>query len=88
MGAVIVALVRKTEGGRRPIGLFSSMIRLWMQMRLPISQAWMRDHERPILYAGAEKGAMVAAWKQAARAEATACASADYATIMLSFVKA
>ena len=43
-----------------------------MRARLDVARAWQATHERPSFYAGVAKGAQVAAWKQAARAELAA----------------
>ena len=66
IGVVMVVLIPKSDGGRRPIGLFPTLIRLWMRVRLDVVRVWQAGHERPYLYAGPMKGATVAAWKQAA----------------------
>ena len=76
-------------GGRRPKGLLPSVIRLWMCARLDVVRIWQLEHERYYLYAGSMKGANVAAWKQAARAEwASYHASVDYVSNLLDLVKA
>ena len=88
IGIVIIALLPKPDGGRRPIGLFPSLVRLWMRVRLTVAQAWQTAHERPYFYAGPAKGADVAAWKQAARAELGAALNVDYGVVLLDLVKA
>ena len=88
IGVVIVALLPKPDGGRRPIGLFPSLVRLWMRIRLAVAQTWQSAHERPYFYAGPAKGADVAAWKQAARAELGAALEVDYGAVLLDLVKA
>ena len=88
IGEVIIALLPKSDGGKRPIGLFPSLVRLWMRMRLPVAQAWQRSHERPYFYAGPAKGADVAAWKQAARAELGASLGQEHCIVLLDLVKA
>ena len=40
-----------------------------MRIRLDVVRAWQSDNERPFFYAGPRKGAEVAAWKQAVRAD-------------------
>ena len=72
IGIVIIALLPKAGGGTRPIGLCPSLIRVWMRLRLPVAQAWQAMNDRPYFFAGEAKGADVAAWKQAARAECSA----------------
>ena len=60
-----------------------------MKMRRTTAAEWERQNERCYLYAGPNKGAEVAAWKQAARAEvANACNDACYAQCLLDLVKA
>ena len=88
MGIVIIALLPKPDGGRRPIGLFPALVRLWMRIRLPVAQAWQAAHDRPYFYAGPAKGATVAAWKQAARAELGCSVGLDYGIVLLDLVKA
>ena len=69
IGLIVVSLIPKTDGGRRPIGLLPSLIRLWMRIRLEVAKERQLANERKYFYAGPLKGANVAAWKQAARAE-------------------
>ncbi len=86
---VIIALLPKPDGGRRPIGLFPLLPRIWMKMRRAVAEEWERCNARPYLYAGTGKGADVAAWKQAARAElAQALPYVDYGQVLLDLVKA
>ena len=88
LGVVLVVLLPKADGGHRPIGLLPSLVRLWMRIRLPVAQAWQAAHERPFFYAGPAKGALVAAWKQSARAELAAELQVPYASVMLDLAKA
>jgi len=88
IGPVLIALLPKTDGGLRPIGLFPTPVRVWMRLRLDVAQEWMRQHERPFFFAGATKGATVATWKQAARAEVAAAADADFGAGLLDLIKA
>ena len=88
-GVVLICLLAKPDGGRRPIGLLPSVIRWWMRARLDVVRAWQASHERPYFYAGPRKGAEVAAWKQAARAELAHYSSMlCHANAMLDLVKA
>ncbi len=87
IGLVIIALLPKPEGGFRPIGLFPSLVRVWMKLRRPCMQRWEALHPRDYLYAGRGKGAEVAAWEQAARAEVTASSRAAYGQVLLDVVK-
>ena len=88
VGHVLVVLLAKPAGGFRPIGLFPSIVRVWMRIRLADAVVWQSAYDRPWLYAGAGKGAEVAAWRQAARAEQAAARGWDYAAVLLDLVKA
>ncbi len=88
IGLVVVALLPKGDGGFRPIGLFPSLIRIWMRMRRDLAQKWEREHARDYFYAGEAKGAQVAAWQQAFRAEAAAQLDATYVQVLMDMVKA
>jgi hypothetical protein len=86
---VLIAPLLKAEGGLRPIGLFPSVIRIWMRLRLPVAQRWQHQCEQPFLFASARKGASVATWKLTARAELAAVVpGVDYASGMIDLVKA
>ena len=87
IGDVHIVLLPKAAGGFRPIGLFPSLIRLWMRLRLPLAQAWQASCDEPFFFAGAGKAAGVAAWKHCLRAELAAHAQADFATVLLDVVK-
>ena len=86
---VIVALLPKPDGGRRPIGLFPWLPRVWMRIRRQVARDWELANPRPYLYAGVGKGANVAAWKQGARAElAQSLPHVLYGQALLDLVKA
>ena len=87
IGVVMIALIPKSDGGRRPIGLFPTLIRIWMRSRLDIAQAWESSHERPYFYAGPAKGADVAAWKQSLLAEKARSLRLPYASSLLDLIK-
>ena len=87
MGVVIIAMLPRTDGGLRPIGLCPGIVRIWMALRMPVARAWQAAHERPFFFAGECKGADVATWKQAARAELATSARAEYAIALLDLVK-
>lgn len=61
VGVIMVVLLPKPDGGRRPIGLFPTVVRIWMRIRLEVAKAWMGANDRAYFYAGAGKGADVAA---------------------------
>ena len=89
VGCILICLIPKSDSGRRPIGLLPSLIRWWMRARLDVVRAWQHNHERPYFYAGPGKGADVACWCQAARADlAAARRLVDHANVMSDLVKA
>ena len=87
---VIIALLPKTDGGYRPIGLMPFLPRLWSRVRRRCARKWEEENARTWLYAGKAKGANVAAWKQAMAAEvaATTDNKVKYAQALLDLVKA
>ncbi len=88
LGVVIVVLLPKGDGGFGPIGLFPSAVRIWMRLRRSHAREWEVEHDRSFLYAGAAKGAQVAAWRQSAHAEAAVGVGATYGQLLLDLVKA
>ena len=59
-----------------------------MKVRLADAMVWQTAFDRPWLYAGKGKGADVAAWKQAAKAELANAKGLHYAAVLLDLVKA
>ena len=88
IGFILVVLIPKSDGGRRPIGLFPTMVRVWMRVRLRVAQDWVNENDRPYFYAGPAKGADVAAWKQALLAESAKTLSLPYIASLLDLIKA
>ena len=62
---VFIVLLPKPDGGRRPIGLFNSVMRIWMRTRSSLARQWEAMHARPCLYGGTNMGAQRAAWNVA-----------------------
>ena len=62
---VLIVLLPKSAGGFRPIGLFPTVIRLWMRARYGLAKAWQATHSLPITFGGAGKSAQYAAWQAA-----------------------
>ena len=79
----MVVLIPKSDGGRKPIELFPTLIRVWMRARLDIALIWVAANERPYFYAGPCKGADVAAWKQGLFAEASHSFELPYISTLL-----
>ena len=72
MQTVLIAQIPKSDGGRRPIGLLPTLVRVWEKVRKPIVSQWRATIHRSYNYADRGKSAQAAAWKQALHAEAAA----------------
>ena len=83
MQLVIIVLLAKADGGYRTIGLIPALPRIWMRARRSAAKHWEDAQARVYLYAGAAKGATVAAWKQAARAEFASALHVGYGQALL-----
>lgn len=88
LGWVVIVLLPKTEGGRRPIRLIPCLPRIWSRARRGIAGQWRRVNSRQHLYGGVGKVAAVAAWKQAARAELAVRGGKSYDQGLPDLVKA
>ena len=85
---VLIVLLPKPDGGRRPIGLLPTLVRVWMRVRGPIIRKWREALARDDVYGGPGKGAQRAAWMQAARAELAHMRSRCYGVVLVDLVKA
>ena len=85
---VLIVLLPKSEGGRRPIGLFPTVVRVWSRARVIVARAWESAHSRPTIFGGAGMGAQRAAWVSAFKAEAAARKDATFTQSLLDLVKA
>jgi hypothetical protein len=85
---VLIVLLPKPDGGLRPIGLFPTIIRVWMRARTVCARAWEAANAMPQLFGGAGMGAQRAAWTIAFRAEAAALTAQEHAVALLDLVKA
>ena len=65
---VLIALLAKTDGGFRLIGLIPTTPRVWMRVRRKVARKWELENARRYLYVGKGMGANLAAWKQVAAA--------------------
>ena len=88
IGVIMIVLIPKADGGRRPIGLFPSVICIWMRCRLDVAQAWVSEHDREYMYAGPSKGAEVASWRQSLLGEAAQSFHLNYVSTLLDLIKA
>ena len=85
---VLIVLLPKPDGGKRPIGLFPSVFRLWMRARAASLRSWEQRNERPGLFGGSGMSAAKAAWTSAWEAEAASTKSGLYGQTLLDLVKA
>ena len=85
---VLIVLLPKDDGGHRPIGLFPSVIRIWMRVRSGVARDWERETAGPEFYGCTGRGAQRAAWLAAYEAESATAKGADHAAALLDLVKA
>ncbi len=88
LNLVLIVLLPKSAGGFRPIGLFPTIIRIWMRARYGIARAWQAAHSLPITVGGPGRSAQYAAWQAALAAECAALDHLDHIQSLLDLVKA
>ncbi len=66
---IIVLLIAKKDGGRRPIGLLPALYRLWTRVRQPYVREWESQWDRKYFAAARGKSTTDVAWLRALRAE-------------------
>ena len=86
--AVLIVLLPKPDGGRRPIGLFDSKVRIWMRVRSQVARLWEAAHPSPAIFGGKGCGAQRAAWLSSLAAEGAHLAKREYAQTLIDLVKA
>ena len=85
---VLIVLIPKADGGRRPIGLFPTLIRIWMRARNEVARHWEARNALPCFYGGKGMGAQRAAWMSSYRAEAAAKDGMHFTQSLLDLIKA
>ena len=85
---VLIILLPKKTGGRRPIGLFPTLVRVWMRARIIIARVWEAAHAMPCTFGGAGMGAQKAAWQAAFDSESAALGGLHHAQLLLDLIKA
>jgi len=85
---VLIVLLPKADGGRRPIGLFVATVRIWARARADVARRWEALNARRTIYGGAGMGAQRAAWLSGFRAETSAQSKLAFAQSLLDLVKA
>ncbi len=88
MALVVVVLIAKKAGGRRPVGLLPALYRLWARVRQPCVRRWEADWERRYFSAGRGRSACDIAWLRALRAEYASSVGATAASVMWDLHKA
>ena len=78
---MLIVLLPKSSGGFRPIGLFPTIIRIWMRARLVTVRAWESANAMPSIFGGAGMGAQKAAWQAAFVGECAALAKQSHAQL-------
>ena len=79
--ATLIHLIPKSDGGRRPIGVLPSIVRVWERIRKLVVQDWLRRNSRAYDWASQGRSSEGAAWHQslldeAAKADGLASAAA------------
>ena len=64
MGIALIHLIPKETGGRRPIALIASFVRIWVKCRKEETKAWKEGQECGYDWMGNGKGAEKAVWAQ------------------------
>ncbi len=85
---VLMHLIPKEGGGRRPIGLLASLVRWWEKLRAPMIQRWRAEHARPFNWAAPGRSAEKAVWEVSLRDEAAAARGMCSAATLIDLVKA
>ncbi len=82
VATVVVMLLNKKLGGRRPIGILPTMYRLWAAVRKPLLHEWERQWARAFFAAARGKSAADATWHRALRAEHATLLGASAGSIL------
>ena len=84
----IIQLIPKQAGGKRPIGLLASIVRLWDRARKPIVDEWRNSCVREYDWMRKGRGAERSVWAQTLYEEAAAAEGLATASIFIDLVKA
>ncbi len=84
----LIVLLPKSDGGFRPIGLFPTIIRLWMRSRIFIAKEWEASTANPAIFGGLGKCAQAAAYQTALVVEIANLDEDAFSASMLDLVKA
>jgi hypothetical protein len=84
----LMHLIPKEAGGRRPIGLLASFIRLWERVRAPVVRQWRLDCWRSYNWSAPGRSAERAAWIHSVTNEAAKENELESASTLIDLVKA
>ncbi len=84
----LIHLIPKVTGGRRPIGVLASLLRLWERARRPVIRAWRDTCTRDYQWMARGRGANRAVWAQTVLEEAARQRGLASAAVLIDLVKA
>ena len=84
----LVHLIPKAAGGRRPIGVLASMVRLWERARKAVVDDWRATCSRDYDWMSKGRGSERSVWAQALYEEAAAAERLSTASVFIDLVKA
>ena len=84
----VIHLIPKQAGGKRPIGLLASIVRLWDRARKDTMDTWRSSCEREYDWMRKGRGAERSVWAQTLYEEAAASDSFATASVFVDLVKA
>ncbi len=84
----LICLIPKPAGGRRPIGLLASLVRLWERVRRPYVVDWRVKVHREYNWMARGRGAARAVWAQTVVEEAARQRGLASAAVLIDLVKA
>ncbi len=80
--------IPKAAGGRRPIGILPTIIRLWERARKPMIDEWRRSCRREYNWTEPGRGSEKSVWVQSIREEAARARGDTTASVLVDLVKA
>ena len=80
---IYIALIPKMSGGRRPIGLYPSLFRVWAKVRFDIVKDWENSTTKGLGFAAdCDNAAVDVVWRHACRAELAQSSSQKFAVVL------
>ena len=88
VGTALIHLIPKETGGRRPIALIASFVRIWVKCRKEETNVWKEGQECGYDWIGNGKGAEKAVWAQSVIEEAQGQRGRHTASVLIDLAKA